>query len=565
MPYSNLSKLIRIQRAWRRVLRLKTNKNIFNAFISIDLNLNSSRGRSIQSLRTFLASKSVSEISRVMFVRLLTLCVFRHRIDSINKYPGQIDHHLVAYIIATHPGHHFLEFGSLENSLFHAAVRLVRAIDTLVDAFRASGMRIRRIPIVLTREYPEVLLNYMLCYREWSHGQSRSRAWQSALCYLSDLMSMDINSQSVRDDIAIVRRRIIANGTVDGDYMARIDAGYVPDDCWSLLHRLHYFTVGVVSKQELAHELCIDPMFMLSGSGFNHANDHHEIRFTRRRKMFWELVSTEMFQCPCRFDHLMRAVAEVRGGVCELGGDPSLLDPEAIAAHLEANEGRFTVHELQPISGPILTFLSRHLKNVHEGWDYVQCRLMERNDARIALPNLVSYCLKRLETIFVSRCNFKLRTLAASIIPLAPEYLRQYFSSSQQENVTREWVKYSWDTNRSSGSGPMTIVKLHAIGLSNLVFTVDDPIPETLVHDRWRIALLRDFFSSPSHNSSHPIRNQSDLRCLLEVVFMRTDGLAGCTTTDPWKTSLEVLNQIATVSILVHGQRYASMIEALNK
>ena len=551
MPYSNLSKLIRIQRAWRRVLRLKTNKKVFESFINLDLNLNSARGRSIQSLRTFLASTIVSEVSRTMFVRLLTLCVFKHRVNTISKYPGRIDHHLVAYIIAAHPGYHFLGFGTAESNLFHAAVRLVRSVDTLIDAFKASDMRIRRVPLVLTREYPEVLLSYMVCYREWSHTQSRARACQGALCYLSDLMSMDISSQPVRDDITIVRRRIMA--TMAGDNsMARIDGGYVPDDCWSLLHRLHYFTVGVISKEELAHELCIDPMFAVSGTGFAHQDDRHEVRFAKRRKMFWELVRLEMFQCPRRFDHLLRAVAELRGGICELGCDPSFLDLADVEKHLVVNEGRYTIQALKPISTPILTFLSRHLEeNVHDGWDHVQCRLAERNDARIVLPNLVSYCLKRLETIFAARCNFKLRTLAPLIVPLAPGFLRQCFEGRELK-VTQEWVRCSM----MSLTKNRTMERLHAVGLSKLVFSVPSQIPETLVHDQWRIELLRNFFSSSSNDI-----DQLQLQGLLEAM-LSNEGV-GCAIAEPWRTSLETLCRISRVSILVHGQRYASMIDSL--
>ena len=468
------------------------------------------------------------------------LCMRRHRISTITQYPGRIENHLVAYIIAAYPGHHFLEFGDAERKLFHSAVRLVRAFDTIMDSFKSSDMRFKRVPVALTREYPEVLVNYMTHYREWNDVQSMQHAWKGAMCYISDLMSMDMRNQSVMEDLITVRRRI-ASGLGAAE-LARVDAGLFPDDCWSLLHRMHHFTAGLISKPQIAHELCMNPMPVLSPEGYWNTGENQEHRLPRRRKLLWDLVHAEMFHQPRRFDHLLRAVAELQGGISELGGHV-LIDHRAIRNHLEASDGKLTIAEMQVTAKPILSFLSAHMKHINSGWDYVVDRLIERNyDAWIVLPNFVNFCLKRLEIIFADRFNLSLRALAPSIVPLAPEYLRQCLAD---DTLTRGWVQ-------SVAVKNMTLERLHAVGISRLIFSVNDPIPETLQLDHWRIEDARITFAGG-------IFNQLELQAVLETMLC---GVGSCAIMGRWRSNLGTLHRIARVSILVHGERYISMLRS---
>jgi hypothetical protein len=183
------------------------------------------------------------------------------------------------------------------------------------------------------------------------------------------------------------------------------------------------------------------------------------------------------------------------------------------------------------------------MKPIHSGWEHVVDRLTERNDeAWIALPNFVNYCLKRLETIFVTRFNLKLQKLAPSILPLAPEYLRQCLGD---DTLTRGWV-----VDSIGGVKNTTLERLHAVGISKLIFAVNDPIPETLQFDRWRIENLR-------HKFTGGIFNQLELQAVMETMLC---NIGSCAIMGRWRLNLDTLHRIARVSILVHGQRYLEII-----
>ncbi len=332
--------------------------------------------RSFEELVVHLREKPVIAATKSILMRIHHLSTLRHGSPRLAVAPERVNVRvfLAAYMIALRPTHVFEAMGSLEQSLFEAALPLLNTFQRIVERVASAGS-FQGVASDLSCDFPTTLLEYLKRFKEWKVPDEakltcRIKHALIALYNAQQHLPPDEPEDSklkVEFRTQIERLRAKLQQIAGADALAEFDANHtVHSACAGGCNALSSYATmsGRMTNEQLAHELLLYPAFQLDESGGSEVENpvYHRIRESFHQAFWNSLVDDLRLPTPC-YVRVLRVLSEVRDGISDLAGAPEsasvkeTLDIDFIRRQVES--GAYDWDSCKRLVGGVVSIIRR--------------------------------------------------------------------------------------------------------------------------------------------------------------------------------------------------------------
>ena len=182
---------------------------------------------------------------------------------------------LVSFLISYWPTHVFESMAATEQSLYNAAASFVDKLQRIL-ARLATSRTFESVPFDLTEDFSPILAKYLRCFSDWKIPDTRKLTLriQHALVAIDSAKACLPSDEPVDSTINValdnqtVRLREKLRQIAGADVLAQFDANRpAPRNANPSGTGVGRTPDGVISNEQLAHELLLDPCFQLTDAG----------------------------------------------------------------------------------------------------------------------------------------------------------------------------------------------------------------------------------------------------------------------------------------------------------
>ena len=526
-----------MQKFWRhRFSKNTTAKLVHHALIEVELTIDHMKSISFEALVVFLREKSVLAAMRAALQRMHMLSTFRHGSPSKSLAPENVNVRvfLSAFMIAYRPTHVFESMGTLEQALFEASVPMLSQFEKMCKTLLAAPFKcFQMVPADQTKDFPTTLFEFLRRFKAWKVPDEaklicRIKHALVALIQAEQHLPPDEPDDSklkieFREQITRLRGKFLqiagqeALDKFDEDRLTGSFAVAVIQDGEGSSGGAYAALPGRMTNEQLAHELLLDPTFLLDESGGSNVGNPV---FNRMRdsfhRAFWEsLIDDLKLAVPC-YVRVLRVLDEIRGGVLDLSGAredgniTEIMDMDFIKARVDSGTYGFAdavvlvrsvVGVIQRVQAPMRDGETR------EKWAALGEKITAttpETQARMTCECL-EFLLNRVNIMRVDAANARLRLISPVIRDHGIDYERGKFADKLNDGTvtlerTTAWMHKAMadkldlaaDARAGSRGAAMRIFAGAVVALfDNGVVLRAETIPETLLFDVSRLSVMQ--------------------------------------------------------------------------
>lgn len=494
----------------------------------------------LEALSAKLREETVVASARDMLQRIIRLINWGWSDDPVITGVFDANVFLAAYKITSWPDKLFVDRGEAEEKLILASRQMLDAFNASVAALE-EGQCYASIRTNIAIELPSFLVDHFKAFHEWTRIDKPKclQRLQDALRGLeraeASLSSDDENSSLDRMKLRVRRHELKKK-------ISQL-TGAVP------VQSGPQRTGGGLSNLQLVHEIMLDKDFLIEdyaefGSG-------KPVRFTARTTFvrdFWDNLTSDLVAAPQAYGRVLSVLSEIKTGMeAVFHGQPDealvrqVIDMDEITAEL--NHGGLDHGKgMLLIDGIIGLLASVHDRillpirsaETRQKWATLRSTMQCAPDevARAcALCMALELVAHRVHVVRVDMANRRLRAIVPRVRLEGVDYLRRHFDANIASGRTTlerttEWIKntlreLSNDDRVNMGEllngSPEGFARVLYIAAVNLIAEKDvaNPVPETMMLDRVRIAGFKAFFRANVVSSVILVTTQ--LQCVQNI------------------------------------------------
>ena len=509
----------RIQRFWRKCKadRLMTS-DLVDKYVSAGPSVQRVKRISFEELTVFLREKSVVAATDNCLRRISMLSALRQGSFSQCRVNARV--FLAGFMIAFHPAQVFKSMAEKENSLFDAASLLIGTFERICACLEFDEGMARRptfsdVPLDLTRDFTSLLLQYVDRFVKWKTPvspvlTSRLRIGLVAMYETERQLPPDEPDDSklkveLRTQIGKLRAEFLKVAGVDAlkafdEQRERMRTGVVvpfsdePAGAGGMKYPAR--------REQLAHELLLNPRFQFDGLGRRVGASFHSAFFDR---LVGDLKLT-----PPSYECVLRVLTTIRDNIMQLANSQDamaiadVVDVDFIRRQTDA--GLFDWNACRRLIAAIVDIIRRvqlpeRNDETESLWRQIFLRMEEETvDTARVFCEALAFLTSVVSVMRVDSANANLRKFSPVIGCHGVDYERRRFQHNLDNGTvtlsrTTEWISAAVQ-RQVVGASYLRIHSDAMIGLVSdpMVDITGQTCPETLQLDLDRLsALQREF------------------------------------------------------------------------
>ena len=328
-----------VQRYWRNNFSKKTTAKIIqHLWEGVGFTPEHTPKMSFEALVVFLREKPVIAAMKAALQRIHILTTFLHgspkklSLETVNARVYN-----AAYMIRYHKDKVFESMGKLEQPLLEISATLLDMFHGICTKIMGNTKCFREaVPVELTADFPTTLFEYLTRFKTWKIPDEakltcRIQHALVALHQAEKLLPADEPEDSnlkaeFRTQTGRLREKL--QQIAGKEALEKFDRE-LPERCKRPLgvgaggaEVAAALQQGKMTNESLAHELLLDPTFLLDDSGGSGLDNpvFQRIRESFHRSFWDSLVDDLNLATPC-YTRVLRVLAEIRDGIIDLAGE----------------------------------------------------------------------------------------------------------------------------------------------------------------------------------------------------------------------------------------------------
>ena len=518
-PDPKLVAAYNIQTYWRKNFSKQTTVDLVSK-VREDFNFTPDHVKAIsfEALVVFLREKPVIAAMKGALQRIHYITTCLHGSPSKHMMPENVNVRvfLAAYMIVYRSSHVFESMGTLEQALFESAVPLLNTFHEICSKImeaKTAGEKTNFtsiVPTSLSKEFPTLLFEYLKRFKAWKTPDEakllcRIKHALVALYQAESHLPPDEPEDSklkieFKTQIVRLREKLSQLGGPEAleKFNADYSAGILPNTpaTGGSGNGAYSALPGRMTNEQLAHELLLDPAFVLHENG---GCDLDNPVFLRVRESFhnafWSSLTDDLkLATPC-YTRVIRVLIEVRDGIKDLAGESEagnineVIDAEHIKERVEAGNYTFVdaASMFRSIVGIIQRIQSpRRDTETKERWKELEEKIATatvENGAEVTCK-VLEFLLGRVNALRIDAANARLRLIAPVIKDHGVDYERGKFADKIRDGTltterTTAWLHTTLDSaaglaDQVRAGSTVAALDLHAIAMISLINTTEN-------------------------------------------------------------------------------------------
>jgi len=346
---------------------------------------------------------------------------------------------------------------------------MIEALERILNVI-SNNRSFQDVPYALTKDFPALLFTYLKHFRAWKSVDVKkltSRLKHALVGLYNALAQTPEDSAELRTHIERLREKL---STMAGpEVLRKFDEERVEPP-----KHVEVTRPAKLTKEQLTHELLIDPAFQLNDfGGIGNQTDDREAY----HNAFWASLADDIrMECYVR---VMRVFAEIRNGLINMG---------AVTLDLESIKRRVCCdfrHLMQDVTN-VIQSIQMPKRQAQTAELYA---MLEYEDHAVSVCKGLAFLLGRVNALQIDEANMRLQRAAPTITNEGVDYERNSFAKKLSSgNLTLDRTR-TWLHAASSVLGGMLDLVMSANTLT------ESACPETLLLDVDRIRQMQaEFF-----------------------------------------------------------------------